>query len=321
MTQQAEAELSRGLQEAARLVEQYHRDAARDRGRARLARGRPAQAQGGGRRGRPAHRRAGGARLPRARALGRAWCSPTAGAGPSSRSARTPRPGRASRSPSAWPATGCWRRSRPRYSWGGEAPEVLGHLTLGFALDDAFAVRLRALTGSHVAVAAGGRVFASTLPRRHDRRPGRGGRGRGRRPAEPRRRGPRRPLRASLGPGGGSPFVVVLRVRARRPCRPLRTLRAALLVAALAAVGVGLLLSWALARTVTRPLRGPHRRHEGDRRDRRPGAAARPRQPVGRRGRPPRGPDLRRPHRLDRPLPAGGRACASGSPPSGGCPR
>ncbi len=36
---------------------------------------------------------------------------------------------------------------------GAEAPEVLGHLTLGFALDDAFAARLRALTGSHVAVA------------------------------------------------------------------------------------------------------------------------------------------------------------------------
>jgi signal transduction histidine kinase len=135
---------------------------------------------------------------------------------------------------------------------GTEAPEVLGHLTLGFALDDAFTVRLRALTGSHAAVAADGRVFASTLPREHD----------GALAALAAREGVTPvdlggeeyvAVRAPLGPEPASPFVVVLRSRAEA-LRPLRTLRSALLVAALAAVGLGVLLSWALARTVTRPL-------------------------------------------------------------------
>jgi len=135
---------------------------------------------------------------------------------------------------------------------GAEPPEVLGHLTLGFALDDAFAERLRALTGSHVAVAADGRVFASTLPRGHDAAIAAAGAGEGVRPVDLEGEG-HVAVRAPLGPERGSPFVVVLRSRAEA-LRPLRTLRAALLVAALAAVGLGVLLSWALARTVTRPL-------------------------------------------------------------------
>ncbi len=135
---------------------------------------------------------------------------------------------------------------------GGEAPKLLGHLTLGFALDDAFAARLRALTGSHVAVAADGRIFASTLPRRHDSALAavatEGGIIRLSLDAED-----HASLRVPLGSGAGSPFVVVVRSRAEA-LRAVHTLRAALFVAALAAVGLGLLLSWALARTVTRPL-------------------------------------------------------------------
>ncbi|HSD65319.1 MAG TPA: ATP-binding protein [Vicinamibacteria bacterium] len=135
---------------------------------------------------------------------------------------------------------------------GGEAPNPLGHLTLGFALDDGFAERLRGLTGAHVAIARGGRVFASTLPRRHDAAvlAAAGGQGTTALDLAGESHVARRvPLRA----GEGSPFVVVLRSRAEA-LRPLHTLRAALVVAALAAVGVGLLASWALARTVTRPL-------------------------------------------------------------------
>jgi signal transduction histidine kinase len=60
-------------------------------------------------------------------------------------------------------------------------------------------------------------------------------------------------VRESLGAESSSPFVLILRSRAEA-LRPLRTLRLALLVAALGAVGLGLLLSWALALTVTRPL-------------------------------------------------------------------
>ena len=135
---------------------------------------------------------------------------------------------------------------------GAEAPETLGHLVLGFALDDAFAARLRALTGSHVAVAMGGRVFASTLPRRHDAAllAAAGGTGVARVDLEGEEHAG---LSTALGVGETAPLVLVLRSRAEA-LRPLHTLRSALAVAALVAVGLGLLLSWALARTVTRPL-------------------------------------------------------------------
>jgi signal transduction histidine kinase len=134
---------------------------------------------------------------------------------------------------------------------GGEPAELLGRLTLGFALDDGFASGLRALTGSHVAIMAGGRVFASTLPRTVD-------------PELLRASAPGlrqltvdreecEAMNAPLGPGPGAPVALVLRSRAEA-LRPLRTLRTALSVAAALAVGVSLLLSWALARTVTRPL-------------------------------------------------------------------
>jgi signal transduction histidine kinase len=133
---------------------------------------------------------------------------------------------------------------------GEQAPELLGQLTLAFALDDAFALRLRALSGSQVAVAKNGRVFASTLPRSLDGAL-----------AAPEAKPMSLDLagedyavaRTALGPEAGAPYVLVLRSRAEA-LRPLRTLRNALAVAALGAVGVSLLLSWALARTVTRPL-------------------------------------------------------------------
>ncbi len=130
--------------------------------------------------------------------------------------------------------------------------EALGHLVLGFALDDSFAARLRALTGSHVAVAMEGRIFATTLPREDDAvlsaAAGRAGVTRVVLAGED-----HAGLGIALGPGKAAPVVLVLRSRAEA-LRPLSALRAALAVAALVAVGLGLLLSWALARTVTRPL-------------------------------------------------------------------
>jgi signal transduction histidine kinase len=135
---------------------------------------------------------------------------------------------------------------------GTDAPEVLGELTLGFVLDDRLAERLRSLTGSHLAMVYGGRVRASTLPRTHDAEllaaaPG---------PDVLRLRlgeedwvALRRPLVAT----SDEPSVLVLKSRAEA-LHPLDTLRAALGVAALVAVAVSLLLSWAVARTVTRPL-------------------------------------------------------------------
>ncbi len=135
---------------------------------------------------------------------------------------------------------------------GTDAPEVLGELTLGFVLDDQVADRLRSLTGSHVAVVYGDQVHAATLSRSHDEALLDAAQG----------AGVRRlriahedwvALRQPLADRGDGPGVLVLKSRAEA-LRPLDTLRTALAVAALAAVAVSLLLSWAVARTVTRPL-------------------------------------------------------------------
>lgn len=132
------------------------------------------------------------------------------------------------------------------------APEVLGDLTLGFVLDDRLAVRLRGLTGSHVAIVHDGRVQATTLSRSHDAAllgaaPGVD--------VQRLRLGDEDwvALRRRLGAANDGPAVLVLHSRAEA-LRPLDTLRTALAVAALVAVAVSLLLSWAVARTVTRPL-------------------------------------------------------------------
>ena len=47
---------------------------------------------------------------------------------------------------------------------GGDIPEILGRLTVGFFLDDRLAARFKALTGSEIAFGAQGRILASTLP-------------------------------------------------------------------------------------------------------------------------------------------------------------
>ncbi|HXK08251.1 MAG TPA: ATP-binding protein [Vicinamibacteria bacterium] len=251
VTEQAEAELRRSLEEAARLAEQYHRT------RLELARERAVLV----------------ADLPKLKAAV-AEADPRT-AEPVARDYReqvrsdvlvlTDREGRTlvSLGADAEPWTGSGKPFRAEGSRlletvdapilaGAAPPEVLGHLTLGFALDDAFAERLRALTGSHVAVVAEGRVFASTLPRAYDAALAAVGESEGVRTVDIGGED-HVAVRAPVGPERGSPCVTVLRSRAEA-LRPLRTLRVALLVAALAAVGLGVLLSWALARTVTRPL-------------------------------------------------------------------
>ena len=45
----------------------------------------------------------------------------------------------------------------------GEPPDILGRLTVGFFLDDRLAVELKGLTGSEIAFGADGRILASTL--------------------------------------------------------------------------------------------------------------------------------------------------------------
>ena len=132
---------------------------------------------------------------------------------------------------------------------GEQAPELLGYLTLGFALDDAFATRLNALTGSHVAVVQEGRVFASTLPRELDAAVAAAGAA----PHVELAGEDYAATRTLLGAVAAAPQVLVLRSRAEA-LRPLRTLRDVLGIAAIVAVAVSVLLSWAVAQTVTRPL-------------------------------------------------------------------
>lgn len=135
-------------------------------------------------------------------------------------------------------------------------PEILGTLSLGFLLDDDLARRLGRVTESEIAFALDGRVLASTLAA---------------------------PQRSALGgllatpsiaevnvggedyvalahrltePGRGAeagPVTLVLRSRTAR-LRLLRGIHGVLAGAALMAVLMAVLLSYGVARTVTRPL-------------------------------------------------------------------
>jgi signal transduction histidine kinase len=141
-----------------------------------------------------------------------------------------------------------------------DRPERLGLLTMGFLLDSPRADELRRLTGADVAFAFAGDVRASSLPPPDV-------------PAvtawfndEPRTAVLRlgtddysalaSPLvRQETGAGvtGVVPHAIVLRSRSER-MGALGTIRAALGAVALATVALAALLSYSLARTVTRPL-------------------------------------------------------------------
>ncbi len=135
---------------------------------------------------------------------------------------------------------------------GSQPAEVLGTLTLGFALDDALCAQLKTVTESDVAFALSGRIRAASLPP-HARAP---------LGAALRSAGPLSltvdgndylAQSVSLAETPGAPSAIILRSRTERLAF-LRAFRGGLLVAALVAVAVGVLLSYALARTVTRPL-------------------------------------------------------------------
>jgi len=138
-----------------------------------------------------------------------------------------------------------------------DRPERLGLLTLGFLLDASRAAELRRLTGADVAFAFDGGVRATSLP-----------------PAavpvvaawfndEPRAAVLRlggedysalaSPLAGQAAGGGAAPHAIVLRSRTER-MRTLGTIRAALGGVALATVALAAVLSYFLARSVTRPL-------------------------------------------------------------------
>ena len=140
-------------------------------------------------------------------------------------------------------------------SIGADPPEIMGSLTLGFVFDDALAGRFKVLTDSEVAFVIDGQVKAATLPPDH--------------------RGALSPLAGAPGiatlvlgeheyaavsrplappaPGAPTAVAVLLRSRTERLAF-LGAIHTGLALTALLAVLVATVLSYAVARTVTRPL-------------------------------------------------------------------
>src|SRR5262245_6162659 len=139
-------------------------------------------------------------------------------------------------------------------------PDILGTLSVGFLLDDTFAQQLKQITGSEIAFGMDGQILASTLPQ--EARPAMSA------------------LLAASGPGTNSdvtfqdeeyvalplslssasaaslatgPVALILRSRTEQ-LRFLRTIHTELGVTAVIAVILATVLSFAVARTITRPL-------------------------------------------------------------------
>jgi len=138
-----------------------------------------------------------------------------------------------------------------------DRPEIMGTLTFGFRLDNELAAQFKRATESDIAFAVDGRIRASTLP-----------------PAERERLTSllkaddvqaislgdgeyvalRRPLLpAAASEGGTGPMVLLLRSRTER-LRFLNAIHTGLAVVAVVAVLAATILSYAVARTITRPI-------------------------------------------------------------------
>ena len=138
--------------------------------------------------------------------------------------------------------------------------EILGTLSAGFLLDDAFAAALKKITGSDVAFGMDGQILASTLPR--DRYPALADRlrttglSRVLLGAEEYEALPR-PLTAGSdeAPGGSTtgPVALILRSRTAQ-LQSLGAIHAGLLVTAVVAVLIATALSFTVSRTIAQPL-------------------------------------------------------------------
>lgn len=138
-------------------------------------------------------------------------------------------------------------------------PEILGTLNIGFRLDHALASQLKEITGSDIAFGMDGQILASTLPREAqsalaDRLRSSG--------TSSVRLGSEeyvvlpQPLAAApdgVGAFGAGPVALILRSRTEH-LRFLQTIHTELGVTAAVAVILATLLSFAVARTITRPL-------------------------------------------------------------------
>ncbi|PYR28918.1 MAG: hypothetical protein DMF92_13090 [Acidobacteria bacterium] len=136
-------------------------------------------------------------------------------------------------------------------------PQMLGTLSVGFLLDDVFASQLKAITGSDIAFGMEGRILAATRPREDyaalaDRLHTSGistvKLGAQEYLALP------RPLASIEGPTtGGGAVALILRSRTEQ-LQLLEAIHTGLAATAVFAVLLATLLSFAVARTITRPL-------------------------------------------------------------------
>ena len=135
---------------------------------------------------------------------------------------------------------------------GGELPEILGRLTIGFFLDDRLAQQFKGLTGSDIAFGADGHILASTLPLE----------------ARPQLAAVMTSadiasvnigqedflaLAQPMGPSISAPVALILRSRTQR-LRPLNAIRTGLAGVLVVTVLLATIFSYAVARTMTRPL-------------------------------------------------------------------
>ncbi|HEX5475734.1 MAG TPA: ATP-binding protein [Vicinamibacterales bacterium] len=134
-------------------------------------------------------------------------------------------------------------------------PEILGSLSVGTSLNNRQAARFKALTNSEVAFGIDGRIHAATLPPEAWSA------------LAPLLAEPGRVASVTLGgseyiwvarplaqaAGGGQPVALILRSRTERLAF-LRALHTRLAATAVVAVMIAVLLSYGIARTVTRPL-------------------------------------------------------------------
>jgi signal transduction histidine kinase len=137
-------------------------------------------------------------------------------------------------------------------------PDILGTLSVGFLLDDAFAQQLKQVTGSEIAFGMDGQILASTLPQ--EARPALSALLAGwsahanvtfrddEYVALPLALSP-----ANAGDLGKGPVALILRSRTEQ-LRFLHTIHTELGVTAVIAVILATVLSFAVARTITRPL-------------------------------------------------------------------
>jgi signal transduction histidine kinase len=140
----------------------------------------------------------------------------------------------------------------------GDPPEVLGRLFVGFFLDDKLAARLRAGTGSEIAFGADGRILAASLPDAASAPLAEVMNSRG--IARVVLAGQEflalsRPILPTPGMADAAPHPVVMTLRSRTErLRFLTTVRNGLVGALILTVLLATILSYAVARTMTRPL-------------------------------------------------------------------